>query len=98
MLRLLTNKAAMGEDVSTQGSAWSAHDYVAGSLNLKMLREPTGVDAVLRRLTQGDESSPKLWADAYLAAFAEVTGLTLVTFDRALARMAPGALLLGSLQ
>jgi predicted nucleic acid-binding protein len=28
--------------------------------------------------------SPKVWADAYLLAFAAVAGLRLVTFDRAL--------------
>ena len=32
--------------------------------------------------------SPKVWADAYLAAFAKVSGLTLVTFDRAFRNLA----------
>ncbi len=28
--------------------------------------------------------SPKVWADAYILAFASVAGLKLITFDRAL--------------
>jgi predicted nucleic acid-binding protein len=28
-------------------------------------------------------AAPKVWADAYLSAFAETSQLTLVTFDRA---------------
>jgi len=34
------------------------------------------------------------WRDAYLAAFARVAGLTLVTFDRGLRQMATGNTLL----
>jgi predicted nucleic acid-binding protein len=36
-----------------------------------------------------------MWADAYLAAFAEAGNLTLVTMDRALAAKVKGAVLLG---
>jgi predicted nucleic acid-binding protein len=53
------------------------------------------MDAALRSLTAGTVSSPKEWMDAYLAAFAEAGKLTLVTFDRALAGKAKGAVLLG---
>jgi predicted nucleic acid-binding protein len=38
--------------------------------------------------------SPKIWADAYLAAFAVAGNLTLVTMDRALAAKVKGAVLL----
>ena len=36
----------------------------------------------LRRLTKGFPHSPKLWQDAYLAAFAVATDVCLVTFDQ----------------
>ena len=45
--------------------------------------------------SMADSVSPKMWMDAYLAAFAETAGLTLVTFDRALAGKVKGAMLLG---
>jgi hypothetical protein len=35
-----------------------------------------------KRLASGDTASPKLWMDAYLAAFAMNGGLRLVTIDR----------------
>ncbi len=43
--------------------------------------EPYALDAVWRQLTDGDTPSPKLWMDAYLAAFAITAGLRLVTLD-----------------
>jgi predicted nucleic acid-binding protein len=39
-------------------------------------------------------ASPKIWADAYLLAFAEETGAIVVTFDRALARRREHSILL----
>jgi hypothetical protein len=35
-----------------------------------------------RLLTQGAPFSPKIWKDAYLAAFGELAGLEIITFDR----------------
>ena len=38
------------------------------------------------RPAQGATFSPKVWNDAYLAAFARTAGLTLITFDRGFAQ------------
>jgi predicted nucleic acid-binding protein len=57
--------------------------------------EPPGIEAAFRTRTLASEPAPKTWTEAYLAAFAEAAGLTLVTFDRALAAMVEGAMLLG---
>lgn len=43
--------------------------------------EPPGVLAHWRNLAALDTSSPKVWMDAYLAAFAMAAGLRLVTLD-----------------
>lgn len=48
--------------------------------------EPTGIEAVWRSNTQGLAFSPKVWTDAYLAAFAELAGFEVVTFDQGFAR------------
>ena len=53
-----------------------------------------GLDSVFRSATQGTQASPKELADAYLASLAKTARLTLVTFDKALAGKAKGALLL----
>ena len=95
MLRLLTNESAMGKDVLTQSEAWRVFDaFVANPAN-RMMDEPRGIDSAFRRHADRDEASTKQWADGYLAAFAEAAGITLVTFDRALAGRVKGALLLG---
>jgi hypothetical protein len=44
--------------------------------------EPVGVSTFWRRNTQGTSFSPKLWMDAYLAEFAEMADLQMVTFDQ----------------
>jgi predicted nucleic acid-binding protein len=49
----------------------------------EFLDEPLELERRFRALTRSRHSSPKVWADAYLAAFAEASQVTLVTFDRA---------------
>ncbi|TVQ28503.1 MAG: hypothetical protein EA383_00375 [Spirochaetaceae bacterium] len=46
-----------------------------------------GLEHYWRRLTITDEYSPKVWTDRYLAAFAVVGGLRVVTFDTAFASL-----------
>ena len=95
LLRLLTNPSAMRDDVLTQAQAWSAYDAFTQISGAQLIDEPHGIDPLFRQLTEREEVSTKQWADAYLAAFAETAGLTLVTFDRALAGQVKGAILLG---
>jgi uncharacterized protein len=94
LLRLLTNSSAMRDDVLTQAQAWGVFDAFMQVSAAKLIEESRGIDPLFRQLTNRDEVSTKQWADAYLAAFAETAGLTLVTFDRALAGQVKGAILL----
>jgi len=94
LLRLLTNSAAMQSDVLTQAEAWKLFDKLLQLSTAKMLDEPRGVEAIFRKRADRAEVSTKHWADAYLAAFAESAGLTLTTFDLALAGQVRGAILL----
>jgi toxin-antitoxin system PIN domain toxin len=94
LLRLLTNTSAMRKDVLTQAEAWGVFDSFTEISGTKLIEEPQGIDPLFRRLTERDEVSTKQWADAYLAAFAEASNVTMVTFDRALAGQVKGAILL----
>ena len=94
LLRLLTNSAAMQDDVLTQAQAWKAFDTLLRLSTARMLEEPRGIEAIFRKRSDREEISTKQWADAYLAAFAEAASLTLVTFDKALATQGYGAILL----
>ena len=48
------------------------------------LSEPEDIEKEFRTLSRRSSRSPKVWADAYLLAFASVAGLKLITFDHAL--------------
>ena len=85
-LRLLTAEAVMGEDVYGQAEAWVIYDRWLKNDRVSLIEEPPGLERRFRALTRSRQASPKVWGDAYLAAFAEASQLTLVTFDRAFRR------------
>lgn len=83
LLRLLTSPAVMGPDqAKSQQDAWKIYDSWLEDDRVEFLEEPAGLDTHFRSLTQSAQASPKDWADSYLAAFAHVSRLTVVTFDR----------------
>jgi toxin-antitoxin system PIN domain toxin len=92
LLRLLTHPSVMREDVRSQTEAWLAYDSFLQDERVSFHTEadPQQIESALRRLTFGGRSISKQWPDAYLAAFARVAGLRLVTFDRGLRQMAAG--------
>jgi toxin-antitoxin system PIN domain toxin len=94
LLRLLTTQPVMGLGTLTQTGAWNLYDRWLSDASAEFLEEPVGMDIIFRSRTQSPKASPKEWADAYLAAFAESAHLTLITFDKALAAKAKGAVLL----
>ena len=97
-LRLLTHPAVMRDEVMTQRQAWKAYDQLARDARVGFYSEtePERVEAALRALTAGSRFAHQQWPDAYMAAFASASALTLVTFDKALAKLAgKDCLLLG---
>ena len=83
LLRLLTTGPVMGRDVKTMTAAWQIYDQCCADDRIAFLAEPEALDPRLRSFSQNRHASPKLWADAYLGAFASAAGLKLVTFDKA---------------
>ena len=83
LLRLLTTQAVMGSDeVMTQVEAWGAYDQWRNDSRILFLEEPPNIEAAFRTLSRQHHPNAKNWADAYLAAFAAVSGMQFVTFDR----------------
>ena len=64
--------------------AWELWDKVCADDRVAYLAEPEAIEPEFRRQSRLGTSSPKVWADSYLMAFATVVGLKLVTYDRAL--------------
>jgi toxin-antitoxin system PIN domain toxin len=89
-LRLLTHPTVMRDEVKTQQEAWKAYDQLASDARVSFYSEtePERVEAALRALTASSRFAHQQWPDAYVAAFATAAGLTLVTFDRALGKLA----------
>lgn len=81
-LRLLTQKIAPDYAPLTNQQAWTTLDRLMEDDAIHFESEPPGVDAIWRQLSETPAASPKVWMDAYLAAFAICANLRLVTFDR----------------
>jgi toxin-antitoxin system PIN domain toxin len=94
LFRILTTIAVMEQDVLTQQACWQLYDRWVLTGQVVWADEPRDLETALRTRTAAATASPKMWMDAYLAAFAEGGHLTLVTFDRALAGKVEGAVLL----
>jgi toxin-antitoxin system PIN domain toxin len=84
ILRLLTTEKIMGKDTRTMAEAWGLWDRVWADPRVSFLPEPEDLEREFRSRSRLSSHSPKVWADAYLLAFASVAGLKFVTFDRAL--------------
>lgn len=85
LLRLLTTNsvfAAYGNPPMTNAQAWAAYHALVADERVSFAEEPAGVEAVWERLASRRSASPKLWMDAYLAAFAIAGGYQFVTTDR----------------
>ena len=87
-LRHLTNRSIMGAQVLAPPAAWKRRGEFLALPEVQSLVEPAGLDEQLGRFCDLGRTSPNLWTDAYLAAFAKCAGLRLVTFDHAFARFA----------
>lgn len=84
VLRLLTTQSVMGNDVRNMAGAWAAWDRLVVDSRVRFMNEPVHIEIAFRSQSRLLTPSPKVWADAYLLAFASLAGLTLVTFDRSL--------------
>ena len=85
-LRHLTNKAIMGDQVLSPAAAWKKLQEFLALPEVNCLAEPPGLDERLGDFCNVGRTSPNLWTDAYLAAFARCAGLRLGTFDQGFSR------------
>jgi uncharacterized protein len=96
LLRLLSAEAVMGDEVMNQKDAWATYDRWLEDERVEFLDEPPGLERRFRTIARRRHPAPKDWADSYLAAFAGVAQLTLVTFDRGMRTKARPIVLLGA--
>lgn len=100
LLRLLTNASVLapyGNPPLTNREAWAVCEaLLADDRIVLQAQEPAGLEPLWKDFATRGTASPKLWMDAYLAAFAAVGPYRMVTTDAAF-RQFPGLdlLLLG---
>ncbi len=86
-LRLLTNASVLspyGNPPLTNREAWSAYETLLTDDRIVFRAdEPAGVEPLWKELAARKTASPKLWIDAYLAAFALAGRYRMVTTDAA---------------
>jgi len=74
--------APYGNPPLTNREAWSAYESLTADDRVVLeAREPARLESLWRQLAVRETASPKLWMDAYLAAFALAGGCRLVTSD-----------------
>lgn len=85
-LRLLTTSALFaphGNPPLKNKTAWSVYEGFLADERVAWVKEPRGLDSQWQKLACVSNPSPKLWMDAYLAAFAVAGAYQFVTTDRA---------------
>lgn len=85
-LRLITTSAVMaghGAKPLDNSSAWAIFATISKDERITCAEEPNGLGKTWEKFATRNTPSPKLWMDAYLAAFALRSGFQLVTADKA---------------
>ena len=90
LLRLLTNKAVMGDQTHTLSQAWAVYDRWLTDPRVEFSPEPPQVGESFRVATEpfGAQAASKWVGDCWLLAFAQTTHSRLITFDQALCEFA----------
>jgi toxin-antitoxin system PIN domain toxin len=88
LLRLATNPQAFGDEAVTLADAWRLYDAILADPRIFFADEPPNLLPLWRGFTDRQTFSPKVWNDAYLAAFASVATCELITFDRGFSQYA----------
>jgi uncharacterized protein len=91
VLRLVTTEAVMrlyALPPMTNDGAWDLYEGFLADRRISWASEPRGLESRWKGFAARSTASPKLWMDAYLAAFAMAGGHQLVTTDKAFTQFA----------
>jgi toxin-antitoxin system PIN domain toxin len=85
-LRLLTNEAVLKENAVSNREAAIIYAKLLQDGRVRFQSEPENLERLWLEQASIDTKSPLIWIDAYLASFARLLGMRLVTFDRGFSR------------
>jgi len=81
LTRLLTNPSVMAGAPLSVAESWAAYQGFLALPEISIAAEQPAIEIHLNALIDAGLVTPRLWTDAYLAAFALSSGLRLVSFD-----------------
>ncbi len=88
-LRLVSSQNIFQEDTINNRAAVDVYRQFRADPRVGWLEEPVGLEPLWLRLVSARTPSPKRWMDAYLAVFAKLHHVTLVTFDQGFRQFTP---------
>lgn len=71
-----------GSETINNATAWEHFQTYQQQTQVTWVQEPPEIETLWSKLATLRTASPKVWMDAYLAAFAITRGLRFLTFDR----------------
>jgi len=90
LIRLLANSAVMGTGALTLGKAWAVYERWLEDPRVELFPEPGDLDRAFREALSPffGKAASQVLGDVYLLAFAKRSDAMLVTFDKALFKLA----------
>jgi toxin-antitoxin system PIN domain toxin len=82
IIRLLSNRNLMNDEVLSPSAAWQLVDELLEDERVIFLHEPPDLGGLLPSFLNADSPATKLVGDAYLAAFSIAGARRMVTLDR----------------
>lgn len=82
LLRLISSAGPMAGHPLSVAQAWKVYQDYRSRPSIGFAGDPAECETLLQVWADTDLFTARLWADAYLAAFALAGGYRLVTFDR----------------
>ncbi len=86
--RLMCQPAMLGERVLTIVQAFEAYQVIRKQARVDLMLDPPDLESAWVALALQSPWPPRMWPDAYLAAFAITANLRLVSFDRDFSKFA----------
>ena len=82
LVRVISNPHTFGNQPLPPAEAWASYLGWRAQPECRLLVDPSGLEETISTWIAGNLVTRKNWTDLYLAAFARVAALRLVTFDR----------------
>ena len=86
--RLMCQSALLGERALTTVQAFEAYQVIRKQTRVDLMLDPQDLESTWMNLAQHSRWPPRMWPDAYLAAFATAANLRLVSFDQDFSKFA----------